>query len=459
MKNILISGHTHPGMRRKENEDTYICRELWNADSALLVVIDGVGGYAGGEKAASLAAESIDHYMQFPKGDTLTMLREAVIFANNQVVEERKNDPRFADMCCVLTAAVTDLSTGSVHYVHIGDTRLYRFRKGKLKKLTSDHSYVGLQEDAGTLSEEEAMHHPQRNVILREVGSAVHRIDDVDFMDYGSTDFLPGDNLLLCSDGLTDMVTAEQIVTVLLSGQSQDKKANALISLANALGGYDNITVVLARNNLRHEKHPPKVTQLKQQVEMDQAGEVSEELKESGQKNSAILLSTIIVLVLMLAGWYLLTNGHTQSAAVLPEPVKDSVKVQPVSILGSQPVTPSAPRPAVVVDTIRLSKTESLKKLQGYADSVNKRLLLIPANEKSSRFAAVEINSQAAKPGDTILIRNIFFRGFETGIKTNIPIAIKLDNVGFENIKFPFNFSGRTDSSHSSVMIIQTTTQ
>src|SRR5262245_36043722 len=136
MKTISISGNTHPGMRRTENEDTYTCRQLWSPEKALLVVVDGEGGYAGGKRPAAIAREAIDQYMQTPKGDTLTMLREAVIFANNRIAEERAANPRFSEMCCVLTAAVADAGAGAVCFVHVGDTRMYRYRKGELQKLT-----------------------------------------------------------------------------------------------------------------------------------------------------------------------------------------------------------------------------------------------------------------------------------------------------------------------------------
>src|SRR5689334_13985118 len=245
MKTVLISGNTHPGKRRKENEDTFTCRQLWSPDKALLVVVDGVGGYAGGDRAAAIARDSIDQYMQTPKGDTLTMLREAVIFANNRIAEERKRDPKYGEMCCVLTAAVADTAAGIIYFAHVGDTRMYRFRKGVLEKLTKDHSFVGLREDAGEITEREAMSHPQRNQILREVGSAIHRIDDEDFMQYGKEELLPGDGLLLCSDGLTDMITVQQMTTILATNVGLTTKINNLIALANEMGGQDNITVVL----------------------------------------------------------------------------------------------------------------------------------------------------------------------------------------------------------------------
>src|SRR5213595_3298676 len=127
MKPLLIGGNTHPGRRRKENQDAWIARSLWSDDKALLVVIDGVGGYAGGEKAAAIAKDCIEQYMQLPSGDTLTMLREAVVFANNRIAEERTTDPHTSEMCCVLTAVVADATANCIYFVHVGDTRLYRY--------------------------------------------------------------------------------------------------------------------------------------------------------------------------------------------------------------------------------------------------------------------------------------------------------------------------------------------
>lgn len=245
--NILqFVGQTDTGIRRRDNQDTFLCTALWSDSRALLAVIDGVGGYAGGDRAAVIARDSIRQYMASPKGDVLSMLREAVVFANNQINRHRQEDLRLSQMCCVLTAAVADAEAERLYFAHVGDTRLYRFREGQLEKLTSDHSLVGIREDANELTEEEAMHHPRRNEILREVGSIWHRVDDPDFMEWGETDFLPADKLLLCSDGLTDMVRQAQIGTVLEQSSAMPEQVETLIRLANEQGGKDNITVVLA---------------------------------------------------------------------------------------------------------------------------------------------------------------------------------------------------------------------
>src|SRR5690606_38830983 len=125
------------------------------------------------------------------------------------------------------------------------DTRMYRFRGGVLVKLTRDHSLVGIREVANELTEAEAMQHPRRNEILRDVGSLPHRVDNPDFLESGETDFEPGDVLLLCSDGLTDMITQAQIRAVLGRKLSLDAQTTELIRVANQQGGKDNITVVL----------------------------------------------------------------------------------------------------------------------------------------------------------------------------------------------------------------------
>jgi len=128
----------------------------------------------------------------------------------------------------------------------VGDTRLCSFHNGILKKLTSDHSLVGYREEKGELSETEAMNHPRRNEISRLLGSQAHGPNDENFIDAGTGAFLPNDLLLLCSDGLTDMISSQQIVTILAQLDDLPTKTQALIAAANAAGGRDNITVVLA---------------------------------------------------------------------------------------------------------------------------------------------------------------------------------------------------------------------
>lgn len=472
MKKILISGNTHPGKRRKENQDAWIARQLWSADKALLAVIDGVGGYTGGEKAASIARDSIEQYMQEPKGDTLAMLREAVVFANNRIVEERKNDQFISEMCCVLTAVVADLAAQCIWFAHVGDTRLYRYRNGNLQKLTRDHSFVGIREDAGEISELEAMRHPHRNQILREVGSALHRLDDEDFMDYGREDFLPGDFLLLCSDGLTDMITGQQVATILSTSQPLHQKVDGLIALANEMGGHDNITVVLLQRQAapvkkQERKLPAPSAESKQAATAVSSSSTTDwrrpvadsplptidSVLPTGQSSYSppkLLWAALILLLVAGAGWYF--SPPKKATVTVPESNRiDSNRTTPVMRISH----PAVPGPVIAekTDTLRITSPLNWKYLEHYADSTGKTLVLIPA-KNSAHGVAVNINEQSAAPGDTLLIKNLRIKNFETGIQIRVPVLLKTENLIFENTRYPFHHLVKPDSNHTSLLIM-----
>ena len=127
----------------------------------------------------------------------------------------------------------------------MGDSRLYSFHHGELKKLSHDHSLIGYREEIGDLTEEEAMHHPQRNVIGRDVGSQKHKANDDDFIEARVFPLFPNTTLLFCSDGLTDMITSSTITLILSQKGSLEGKASSLIKAALDAGGKDNVTVVL----------------------------------------------------------------------------------------------------------------------------------------------------------------------------------------------------------------------
>ena len=463
MQTMLISGNTHPGKRRKENQDAYIFRPLWSADKMLLAVVDGVGGYAGGEKAASIARDCIEQYMQMPRGDTMTMLREAVIFANNRIFDERKNDQHTSEMCCVLTAVVADETARTIYFVHVGDTRLYRYRNSGLQKLTKDHSFVGMKEDAGEITEMEAMNHPHRNQILREVGSAPHRLDDPDFMDYGTEDFLPGDTLLLCSDGLTDMITVQQIATLLSTGQPLDNKITNLITLANEMGGNDNITVVLLQYPLTISATPNKTDTPVFAENPEAVPRESAPKKKSPPEKSRRLWVVLLLILVASAGWYFLPpKTRLGSAPVVVSHPVDTTTLDINRILPARRIThPAVPGPdaAMMTDTLRIKNTKNFADLQHYIDSTGRLLVLMPAKNSHTRFAAVEITKRSAKPGDTLLISNLRLSNFETGIKVQIPVILKTENLVFENTRYPFSYVFKPDSNQRTALFMNTMKQ
>ena len=246
MSNIIsFYGKTDLGKNRSNNEDAYIAQTIWNEDVVIAAAIDGVGGYEGGEIAASIAKKTIVDYLQsYPNGERSDLIKQAVVEANNAINNARAEDADHPNMSCVMTVVIIDTNNGYIHMAHIGDTRLYRYLNGKIEKLSHDHSLVGYREEIGDLTEEEAMHHPQRNVIGRDAGSQVLDIN-TDLVETASFPLISKATYILCSDGLSDMLTSSMMMEILKGESGVDDKVNALINKANEEGGKDNITVVL----------------------------------------------------------------------------------------------------------------------------------------------------------------------------------------------------------------------
>lgn len=242
-------GITDPGKQRKNNEDTFIAEITANNQFIIACVIDGVGGYAGGEVAAALAREAILKRLEKPSGEIIPMMLDCFNLANHEILQEKQTSKEHAHMACVCTLALADIKNNQFYFAHVGDTRLYLVRDNSLVKISHDQSFVGFLEDSGRLSEEEAMKHPKRNEINKALGMDKHLGDDKEYVETGQSPFLTGDTLLLCSDGLTDMVDSSAINAIVSSGGSLKEKCHQLIDVANRNGGADNITVVLVQND------------------------------------------------------------------------------------------------------------------------------------------------------------------------------------------------------------------
>jgi PPM family protein phosphatase len=236
---IRAAGLTHPGLQRDVNED----RHHYDSARGIFLVVDGVGGQAAGEKAAETALGLVRTRLERETGRVEDRIREAIGLANDEIFRLASLHPDQKGMACVLTAAV--INNGDVVVGHVGDTRLYKFRAGRIEKLTPDHSPVGEREDAGELTERDAMHHPRRHEVYRDVGSERHEPDDPGFIDVLRYPFEPDAALLLCSDGLTDLVPSAVIAKTVRehAGRPQDV-VRALVEAALAAGGKDNVTVV-----------------------------------------------------------------------------------------------------------------------------------------------------------------------------------------------------------------------
>lgn len=247
-------GITDTGRQRDNNEDAFLAEPVLNNQYIAAGVIDGVGGYEGGEVAAAIAQQSILAYLKIPSGEVLTMMREAMTSANEKIFNEKTQTGKNDRMACVATLALVDPVNNKFYYAHVGDTRLYLFRDRTLVKVTQDHSFVGYLEDTGRITEEAAMQHPKRNEINKALGFEAPLANPGEYIETGESPFLPGDVLLLCSDGLTDMIGSAVISSVLNNGDTLEGKCRSLVDAANKAGGKDNITVVL----VQHTKKPVK---------------------------------------------------------------------------------------------------------------------------------------------------------------------------------------------------------
>jgi serine/threonine protein phosphatase PrpC len=236
---LHAAGGTHPGLHREINEDRFYV----DPGRGIFLVIDGVGGQAAGERAADTALKMVRARLERETGAIEDRIREAITIANNEIHRQAATRAEWKGMACVLTVAIVD--NGHVVVGHVGDTRLYKLRRGHIEKQTRDHSPVGEREDAGELSEVDAMRHPRRNEVYRDVGSERHQLGDRDFIDVARIPFETDAALLLCSDGLTDCVTSSTINEIIERHAGEPETiVRALIDAANKGGGKDNVTAV-----------------------------------------------------------------------------------------------------------------------------------------------------------------------------------------------------------------------
>lgn len=302
---IRSAALSDPGTIRSNNEDRV------HADDArgIYVVIDGVGGEAGGERAAAIAEEELLARLGRNTGALEDRIREGIALAGRRILEQARRNTSLAGMSCVLTVAV--VSDGEVVVGHVGDTRLYKLRRGSIEKITRDHSPVGMREDAGEMSERAAMQHPRRNEIFRDVGSEERAPGDAGFIDIVRVPFEPDAALLLCSDGLTDQVTSAEIARTASRGAGDPERiVRELVQLANDAGGKDNVSVIYVEGPSVADPAPDTVP-----------APVAPERQSRG----LVLLAGIAGLVLGAAGTFFAARYLTPE----PEPARRILTVAP----------------------------------------------------------------------------------------------------------------------------------
>jgi serine/threonine protein phosphatase PrpC len=251
-------GRTDTGRVRKSNQDHFLIAELartmWvlqtslpqpeiqygNRRGHLFLIADGMGGHKGGEVASALTVTTVEQFMLdvFRKAEDFpTALKQA----HSRLLAESASHPEVSGMGTTLTMAVAN--NWKLFVVHAGDSRCYLFRSAELKQLTTDHTFVGAMVRGGALTPQEASHHILRHVVTNVVGGTEGGVE-VEVQEF---ELEPEDALLLCSDGLTDMLSNERIAAHLQTERDPQKACNRLVDEALEQGGRDNVTVVVAR--------------------------------------------------------------------------------------------------------------------------------------------------------------------------------------------------------------------
>lgn len=225
---IEVGSATDIGRVRERNEDSVL------VDPPLYVVADGMGGHRGGQVASQVALETMEELATEGPGS----LADHVHRANRAVWDRSVEDERLSGMGTTLTAARIDGASALI--AHVGDSRAYLLRDGMLRQLTTDHTLVDRMVKSGEITEAEAEVHPHKNVLTRALGT-----DEQVEVDEDSIALVDGDRLLICSDGLTGMVTEDQIQAILENSDHPQQAADRLVKAANRAGGIDNISVVV----------------------------------------------------------------------------------------------------------------------------------------------------------------------------------------------------------------------
>ena len=243
---INLGGLTDIGRKRKNNQDCFFIREF-EEDFVLMIVCDGMGGAAGGSEASRLAADTFAAHVEsnIKRGNTeeyLSILENALDAANKSVVEKAKSEKELEGMGTTIVCAIFDKDT--YYCLWVGDSRIYAITADGIMQISHDHSFVQTLVDNGSITAEEALTHPNRNIITKAVGTEASINADV-----ARTDSVNINGLLLCSDGLCGYVPEDVISGMCLEKQNADECCEVLVALANEAGGYDNITVVV------HKKH------------------------------------------------------------------------------------------------------------------------------------------------------------------------------------------------------------
>ncbi len=242
---MIFAGKTDKGLKRNNNEDALFYQLIngWG----VYIVADGMGGHSAGEIASKLAVETISNILKSDLTEShegcnvIEVLIKAVKIANEKIYEKSNSETEFAGMGTTLSSVLTNKNVLVI--AHVGDSRIYLLRGEELIQLTSDHSYVAELLKNGVITKEEAKTHPKKNYIYRNLGYEL----DIE-IDTSCNQYLEGDKILICSDGLSNQIDDYEIKQILLENTDPQASIDKLIDLVIKRGGYDNITAVVVHN-------------------------------------------------------------------------------------------------------------------------------------------------------------------------------------------------------------------
>ena len=320
---LYAAAVTHPGMSGKNNEDCYAVSahrlsETDSTPSVLAIVADGVGGHLAGEVAAEVAVEAISQSVaDSDASNPREILENAVILAGQAVYAQSDSGTEQRGMGA--TCACVWVLSDKLYTASVGDSRIYLLREGQIRQLTTDHTWVQEAIEHGIIKPEQARDHPRAHIIRRYLGSKKPVVPDLRLRLHPEetgdqttanqgTQLRPGDQLLLCSDGLTDLVDDDEILAVIQNGVLEES-LDQLVDMGNARGGHDNITIVTLQVPPTKEEHiSTEPTRSKSQFELNRWAYLG--------------ISIMIIIMLTVLVWY-----------------------------ASRPAPPPAPTPTVTVAT------------------------------------------------------------------------------------------------------------
>lgn len=243
---MKVFTRTDIGKTRNMNQDSFYISENDNGLN-LCILADGMGGYKGGEIASKVAVTAVSKFItekfdsiSKDKDSILDLLEDAILFANSAIYEESEADEELQDMGTTLEVML--IYKQKVYIGHVGDSRIYRIRKNNMKKITTDHSYVEKLIQDGEITREESYNHPKKNLLIKALGTDEEVEPDLIY-----TVLNKNDMLIICSDGLTNMISEKEILDIVLNNSSENV-ADVLVDEANDAGGLDNITVIFVDN-------------------------------------------------------------------------------------------------------------------------------------------------------------------------------------------------------------------